>query len=157
MKDNIISEINISKRISTIKKTKVILDSDLSELNNVTTKIFNQLVKRNISRFPMDFIFQLIKKEKNEVVTNCDYLNKLKFLSKFSYAFTEHGIAILSSVLKSDKTIKINMQIIRTFIKMKKMILSYKDLQYIIQKIETDLKSFKRIIIENNDNSLINL
>ncbi len=93
MEKDIILESTISKRILTIRGTKVMLDFDLSELYNVTTKVLNQAVKRNKLRFPVDFMFQLNNKEKDKVVTNCDHLNKLKFSSKLPYAFTEHGIA----------------------------------------------------------------
>ncbi len=152
MKNEIILENTIHKKILTIRNIQVIIDADLAELYNVPTKVLNQAVKRNLLRFPEDFMFQLNKQEKDQVVTNCDHLNKLKFSTKLPFAFTEHGIAMLSSVLNSEKAIRINIQIIRTFIKMKKMILSYKDMQYIIKKIENDLKSNRNKIIKNKDN-----
>ncbi len=152
MAKEIISEITINKRILTIRGNKVMLDSDLAGLYGVDTKVLNQAVKRNKKRFPEDFMFKLNKKEKDKVVTNCDHIRKLKFSSKLPYALTEQGIAILSSVLKSEKAIFINIQIMKTFIKIKKMVLSYKELQYLIQKIETELKKNKNQIKENKNN-----
>ena len=84
------------------------LDSDLAKLYGVETKVLNQAVKRNQDRFPDDFMFQLTEKEKQEVVTNCDHLRKLKFSYQLPYGFTQEGIAMLSSVLNSDRAIQIN-------------------------------------------------
>jgi len=77
-----------------IRGEKVILDADLAMLYGVTTKRLNEQVKRNRNRFPIDFIFQLTKAEKLELVANCDRLEKLKFSTTLAYAFTEHGVVI---------------------------------------------------------------
>ena len=84
------------------------LDRDLARLYGVTTKGLNQAVKRNIKRFPEDFMFRLTETEKEEVVTNCDHLKPLKFSSQLPYAFTEQGIAMLSGVLHSERAIQVN-------------------------------------------------
>lgn len=73
------------------------------------TKALNQAVKRNIERFPKDFMFQVTEFEKEELVTVCDHLNSLKYSSKLPYVFTEHGVTALSSVLKSKKAIEVNL------------------------------------------------
>ena len=73
------------------------IDRDLAELYGVETKRLNEQVKRNIDRFPLEFMFQLTNKEKEEVVANCDHLNSLKFSKTNPYAFTEHGAVMLSS------------------------------------------------------------
>ena len=78
------------------------LDADLAELYGVTTKRLNEQVKRNIQRFPIDFMFQLTEAEKNDVVAICDHLKKLKFSPYQPYAFTEHGAVMLASVLNSE-------------------------------------------------------
>jgi len=78
----------IEQRILIIRGQKVMLDRDLARLYGVTTKALNQAVKRNIKRFPEDFMFSLNESEKNEVVTNCDHLRKLKFSRQLPYAFT---------------------------------------------------------------------
>ena len=80
------------------------LDTDLARLYGVGTKALNQAVKRNKERFPEDFMFQLTKREKAEVVTNCDHLRRLKFSPTLPYAFTEQGTAMLSSVRSQSAT-----------------------------------------------------
>ncbi|MEA1986673.1 MAG: ORF6N domain-containing protein, partial [Candidatus Marinimicrobia bacterium] len=91
----------IKNKIFTIRGVQVMLDSDLATLYGVQTRILNQAVKRNIERFPEIFRFQLFEKEKQEVITNCDNLKKLKFSPTLPYVFTEQGVAMLSAVLKS--------------------------------------------------------
>ena len=91
----------IERRIFLIRGVKVMLDADLAELYGVTTKRLNEQVKRNRSRFPMDFMFRLDKVERDEVVANCDHLKGLKFSYQLPYAFTEYGVSMLSSVLNS--------------------------------------------------------
>ena len=108
----------IERIIIQIRNKKVILDLDLAILYGVQTKRLNESVKRNIKRFPEDFMFQLTTSEKAEVVANCDHLKVLKFSHVLPYAFTEQGIAMLSSVLNSDKAIEVNIQIMRTFTKL---------------------------------------
>ena len=81
----------VERTILLVRGQKVILDADLAKLYGVTTKRLNQQVNRNRSRFPDDFMFQLTKAEKNELVTNCDHLSKLKFSPVLPYAITEHG------------------------------------------------------------------
>ena len=87
----------IEKTILLIRGKKVMIDADLAELYGVPTKALNQAVKRNRNRFPADFMFQLTKKEKLEVVTNCDHLTHLKFSPTLPYAFTEHGAIMVAS------------------------------------------------------------
>jgi phage regulator Rha-like protein len=112
----------IQKCIYVIRGHKIILDSDLAELYGVKTKALNQAVKRNIDRFPEDFMFQLTEEEKNQVVTNCDHLTRLKYSPVFPYAFTEQGIAMLSSVLRSKRAIEINIAIMRVFIRLRQIL-----------------------------------
>ena len=118
--------ISIEPKILTIRGVKVMLDSDLAALYGVTTGTLNQAVKRNKDRFPTDFMFQLTPKEKQEVITNCDNLSSLKFSPSLPHVFTEHGVAMLSSVLKSKKAIQINIQIIKAFIALRRYALAQK-------------------------------
>ncbi len=136
----------VSERILLIRGQKVMLDADLAELYGVTTMVLNQAVKRNISRFPADFMFRLIELEKTEVITNCDNLSQLKFSPHFPYAFTEHGVAMLSSVLKSPRAVQINILIIRAFIRMREILSSNKDLAYKIEELEREQKVQNRHI-----------
>ena len=84
------------------------LDRDLAALYGVSTKVMNQAVKRNEQRFPDDFMFRLTDVEKNKLVTNCDRFGRLKHSSALPYAFTEQGVAMLSSVLRSSRAIRVN-------------------------------------------------
>ena len=94
----------LERTILLIRGQKVILDSDLAELYEVSTKVLNQAVKRNMRRFPLDFMFQLTKGEKNELVTNCDRFKTLKHSSVLPKAFTEQGVAMLSGVPQISKS-----------------------------------------------------
>lgn len=118
----------IESWIITLRSRKVMLDHDLAKLYGVSTKVLNQAVRRNARRFPADFMFQLSEKEKDELVTNCDRLASLKHSSSMPYAFTELGVAMLSSVLSSEKAIQVNIRIMRTFVRIKDTMLAHKDL-----------------------------
>ena len=109
----------IQNRILTIKNQQVMIDRDLAEFYGVETKVLNQAVKRNIERFPSNFMFQLSDDEKNELVTNCDRFKTLKHSSSLPYAFTEQGVAMLSAVLKSDAAVRTSIMIMNAFSKTK--------------------------------------
>ncbi|MFH1772412.1 MAG: ORF6N domain-containing protein [Candidatus Omnitrophota bacterium] len=94
-----ISDIVIETRIFTVRGHNVMLDRDLAELYGVSTKVLNQTVRRNIKRFPEDFMLRLFKSEKEELVTICDRFKTLKHSSVAPHAFTEQGVAMLSSIL----------------------------------------------------------
>ena len=93
-----------------IRGQKVMLDTDLADLYKILTKALNQAVKRNKDRFPREFVFQLTKREKAEVVTNCDHHRRLKFSRTLPYAFTEHGSLMLANVLNSPVAVHLNIQ-----------------------------------------------
>ena len=126
----------LQQKIFTIRNKRVMIDRDLAELYGVETKKLNQAVKRNIKRFPEDFMFQLTDEEQNELVTNCDHLKKLKFSYQNAYAFTEHGVTMLASVLNSEKAIEINVQVVRAFIQLRQMSLENKDLSKRVAELE---------------------
>ncbi len=98
----------IGRRILLIRGQRVMLDADLAELYRVPTKALNQAVKRNPARFPSDFMFRLTRREKQEVVTNCDHLRNLKFSPVLPSAFTEHGALMLASVLNSRRAVEVS-------------------------------------------------
>ena len=114
----------IKNKIYEIRGQRVMLDRDLAHLYGVETKVLNQAVKRNAERFPEDFMFRLTKEEMNELVTNCDRFEKLKHSSIPSCAFTEQGVAMLSSVLKSATAIQVNIAIMRAFVTMRNYVAS---------------------------------
>jgi len=126
----------IAAKILMIRGKKVMLDADLASLYGVKTKRLNEQVTRNKKRFPDDFMFQLSKTEKEEVVAICDHLKTLKFSYRLPYAFTEQGVAMLSSVLNSERAVQVNIQIMRAFVKLKELLLSHKDLATKIEKLE---------------------
>lgn len=140
--------VNIEQRIFVIRGQRVMLDRDLAQLYGVQTFRLNESVKRNIKRFPDDFMFKLNKDELKELIANCDRFEKLKHSSNTPYAFTEQGVAMLSSVLNSDKAIAINVEIVRTFVRLRQ----YAMLQ--TQK-NTEVEELRKILmlhIDNTDN-----
>ena len=109
----------IERSILFIRGQKVMLDADLADLYGVATKVLNQAVKRNMDRFPGDFLFQLTAEEKAEVVTDCDHLAKLKFSPVLPYAFTEHGAIMAASVLNSPQAVEVSVFVVRAFVRLR--------------------------------------
>ena len=136
-----IAEAIIIDKVHIIRGIKVILDKDLAEMYGVEVKVLNQAVKRKLQRFPDDFMFQLNIVEwnslKSQIVTSKN--QGRGGVRKLPYAFTEQGVAMLSSVLNSDTAIEVNIQIIRVFTKMKQLLWDNKDLWNKIEKIEQHL------------------
>jgi len=143
---DIIPANQIESRIMVIREQSVILDRDLAELYGVETRVLNQAVRRNIKRFPDDFMFQLNKKEKRELITNCDRFQTLKHSTVMPYAFTENGVAMLSSVLNSERAIEINIQIMRVFNRFKRMYFAYDELKKMIHDLEQRQREDKRAL-----------
>lgn len=128
----------IEKAIYLIRGEKVMLDRDLAELYEVKTKALNQAVRRNRDRFPSDFMFQLTKEESSElnrsqVVTGSQKHRDPRFPP---YAFTEQGVAMLSSVLRSKRAIAVNVEIMRTFVRLRQMLASHADLAKKLAELE---------------------
>jgi hypothetical protein len=130
---------------------KVMIDADLAMLYGVPTKALKQQVKRNIKRFPEDFMFELSKNEKDELVTNCDRLITLKHSSVYPLAFTEQGVAMLSSVLHSEKAIKINIEIMRAFARYRSLLRENEDLRKEIMKLDAKLNQSFRFLLDKLD------
>ena len=129
--------IQIQNLIYEIRGCKVMLDSDLAKLYGVETFNLNKAVKRNLSRFPKDFMFQLTKDEYNSLIFQSGISNSKRGGRRFMpYVFTEQGVAMLSSVLQSEQAISINIQIMRTFVQMKQFALENKDLTKRFQELE---------------------
>ncbi len=130
---------------------KVMIDSDLAVLYGVPNKALKQQVKRNIERFPEDFMFELTKIEKDELVTNCDRLAALKHSSINPLAFTEQGVAMLSSVLRSEKAIKINIEIMRAFARYRALLKENEELKNEILKLDAKLNHAFKYLLEKLD------
>ena len=128
----------VMNKIYLIRNQKVMLDSDLAELYLVETKVLNQQVKRNLKRFPDDFMFQLTEQEfdhlKSQFVTS-SWGGK----RKLPYVFTEQGVAMLSGILNSDRAIAVNIQIMRIFTRIRQMLADNTDLRLDIEKIKNKL------------------
>lgn len=127
----------LKNKIYEARGLKLMLDFDLAELYETETRALKQAVNRNIDRFPEDFMFQLSKQEWQELITNCDNLPATaKFSPSRPYAFTEQGVAMLSSVLKSKKAIEVNIAIMRTFVLIRQYALSHQDLTNKLNELE---------------------
>jgi len=126
----------VMNKILLIRGKKVMIDRDLAELYGVTTKQMNQQVKRNLKRFPEDFMFQLTENEKEGVVTKCDHLVPLKYSPVLPYAFTEYGAVMLASVLNSERAIDVNIQIVRIFTQMRDMMAANKEILSKLEQLE---------------------
>lgn len=131
----------IEEKIYLVRGQRVMLDQDLADLYEVPVKVLNQQVKRNIKRFPEDFMFRLDKEENNRLRSQIVTLTEKKFNVYRPYAFTEQGVAMLSSVLNSNRAIQVNIEIMRTFTKIRNILSEHKDL---LKKIEAMEKNYDR-------------
>jgi len=134
-----------------IRGCKVMIDADLAALYETETKALKQQVKRNIDRFPDDFMFELTKEEKAQLVTNCDRLSNLKHSSVLPMAFTEQGVAMLSSVLRSKRAIKINIEIMRAFAVYRAMLIEDKSLRKEIKVLDEKINKVFRFLLDKID------
>lgn len=147
----------IQSKIYEVRGQKVMLDRDLAELYNVTTSNLNKAVKRNIRRFPDDFMFQLTKAEFDELKTNLIFQNGTSNWGgtrKLPYAFTEQGLAMLSGLLNSDIAIKVNINIMRAFVAIRQMIADNSPLKRLstLEKNFNELKQdLEKIFADYND------
>ncbi len=126
----------IQSKIYLIRGQKVMLDKDLAELYGVETGHLNRAVKRNSDRFPVDFMFQLTAEEADSSRCQIGILNRGKNVKYLPFVFTEQGVAMLSSVLRSKRAIQVNIQIVRVFVKLKELMMTHKDLARKIEDLE---------------------
>jgi len=144
---------NLTGLIYLIRGKKVMLDRDLAELYGVETKRLKEQVKRNIERFPEDFMFELSKKE-HEVLRSQIATSSWGGTRYAPMAFTEHGVLMISSVLKSDKAIQVNIQIMRAFTKLRHLILDNDELRSELEDLRVDTDGKFRIIFQTSDQLL---
>jgi len=130
----------IEKIIFLIRGHKVILDRDLADLFGVKTRHLNRQVKRNIQRFPEEFMFQLTRKERDELVPIWHQFSKMKHSYALPYAFTEHGVAMLASVLNSERAIKMSIIIIKTFVKLREIVATHKEFALKLKELENRIE-----------------
>ena len=138
----------IQSLIYEIRGRKVMFDNDLAQLYGVELKVMNQAVKRNIERFPSDFMFQLTQKEwdilRSQIVTSKDNRGGRRYIP---YVFTEQGVSMLSGVINSERAIKVNINIMRTFVQLRHYVLSASDTNEQI----AELRKLLMLYIEKND------
>ena len=130
----------IERSILLIRGEKVMLDADLASLYGVTTKRLNEQVRRNLGRFPPDFLFKLTAEEKAEVVANCDHLGRLKFSSALPFAFTEHGAIMAANVLSSERAVAASVMVVRAFVRLRQILSSHAELARKVREMEKQYK-----------------
>lgn len=135
----IISHEIIENKIFLIRGMKILLDEDLAKMYQVSTWRLNEQVKRNIKRFPSDFMFQLTKKEATNLRSQIA-ISKRGGRRYFPYAFTEQGVAMLSSVLNSERAIQVNIEIMRIFVRLRKFIASHRKLAQKLNLLESKIE-----------------
>jgi hypothetical protein len=130
----------IEKRIFVIRERQVMLDEDLADLYGVETRVLIQQVKRNEKRFPADFMFQLTKTEAEALRSQFVISNEGRGGRRYApYVFTEQGVAMLSGVLRSDRAVAVNIEIMRAFVELRRVAGSYEDLQKRLDQMELDI------------------
>jgi hypothetical protein len=140
VKSLILSDELVSSKIYFIRDQKVLLDIDLAELYQVETGRLNEQVKRNTDRFPEDFMFQLTNQEFESLRSQFAISKKGRGGRRYApFAFTEHGVLMLSSVLNSERAIQVNIQIMRIYAKLRGMIMAHKDVLLQLEKLENRL------------------
>ena len=138
----------IQNKIYFIRGLKVMLDKDLAALYEVKPIRLREQVKRNIRRFPSDFMFQLSETEADVMVSHFAIPSKKHLGGHLPYAFTEHGILMLSSVLNSERAIEANIQIMRTFTKLRRLMIEHTDLRKKIEAMESKYDHQFKIVFE---------
>jgi len=138
-KNIIIAEEIIVSKIYNLRGKQVMLSQDLAELYQVETKVLNQQVKRNIGKFPERYMFQLNKEEYERLRSQNVTLKRGQHAKYLPYAFTEHGILMLSSILRSERADKVNMLIIDTFVKLRELMFLHKDVTHQIEQVQNKL------------------
>ncbi len=127
----------IERRIYVLRGQKVMIDTDLAELYQVSTANLNKAVKRNLTRFPEDFMFQLTAEEAESLRFQIGISNVSRGGRRYApFAFTEHGVVMLSSVLKSERAVQMNLLIVRVLVRLREMLATHKDLAHKMQELE---------------------
>jgi phage regulator Rha-like protein len=144
----IVTAETIESKIYLIRGQKVLLDSDLAELYGVEVKQLKRQVKRNIDRFPADFMFQLSQNDYDSLRRHFGTLKRGEHSKYLPYVFTEQGVAMLSSVINSKKAVQVNIQIMRAFVKLREMIASHKDLAKKLEELEMKYDAQFRVVFD---------
>ena len=147
-KRTIVPAEKIDRAILSLRSKRVMLDADLAIVFGTTTKRLNERVKRNIDRFPSDFLFQLTGEEKDWVVANCDHLKQLRFSPVTPYAFTEHGTIMVAAILNTPIAVEASVAVVRAFIKLREILSQNKDLAKRLNELEAKYDHQFKIVFD---------
>jgi ORF6N domain len=137
---SLIAEQKILNRIYVVRGEKIMLDKDLAELYGIETRVLKQAVKRNMGRFPKDFMFEMTKKEIDGMVSQNVIPSKSYFGGAAPFCFTEQGVTMLSCILNSKTAIEVNIRVVRVFVKMREYALTHKEILVQLGKLEKEVK-----------------
>ncbi|MFH0736159.1 MAG: ORF6N domain-containing protein [bacterium] len=146
MENLVINEENLIERIYFIRGEKIMLDFDLASLYETETRILKQAVRRNINRFPKDFMFQLTKEEAKALVSQSVIASIKQLGGALPFAFTEQGVAMLSTVLRSEKAIEVNIAIMRTFVRLRKIASTHKEIFERLEGLENGFEALRDLV-----------
>jgi len=138
----------IENNIFLIRGRRVMIDRDLAKLYRVETKYLNRQVRRNIDRFPNEFMFRLSVNEKKELVTKCHRFNMLKHSTSLPYAFTEYGVLMLANVIKGAIAIKMSVAIVRVFVRLREMAVIHADIRIKVETMEKKYDHQFRVVFQ---------
>ncbi len=136
----IVVEQKILNRIYVVRGEKIMLDKDLAELYGIETRVLKQTVKRNMERFPKDFMFEMTSKEIDGMVSQNVIPSKSYFGGATPFCFTEQGVTMLSCILNSKTAIEVNLRVVRVFVKMREYALTHKEILFQLVKLEKEVK-----------------
>jgi hypothetical protein len=139
---------NVAQSIFLLRGCKVIIDANMATVYGVTPKRLREQVRRNLSRFPQDFMFQLTKEELLEVSANCGNLAQLRFSPTLPYAFTEHGAIMLASILNSPTAVQASVQVVRAFILLREMVTTHQVLARKLANLENKYDSQFKVVFD---------
>jgi hypothetical protein len=148
---NKISIAQIEKMIYIVRGQKVMLDSDLADLYEVETRIFNQAIRRNLERFPSDFMYELTKEEADELYSHLGNTGKHGGRRKSPLVFTENGVAMLSSVLRSHRALQVNISIMRIFTQLRSFLVMENNNTSRIDKLEDGTNKLFKVVFQRLD------
>ena len=152
--DEVVVTTPVESRIMSIRGKQIMIDRDLAELYGVETKRLNEAVKRNIERFPERFRFQLTKEEMAELVANCDRFNSLKHSTVRSYAFTEQGVAMLSTVLRSETAIRVSIRIMDAFVATRRFMVTNAEVFQRLSTMDNYVDETVLTLLDKRDNNV---
>ena len=148
MSEHITPNVSIENKIYIIRGHKVMLDEDLAELYEVEVKRLKRQVRRNLDRFPPDFMFELSNEETQSLRSHFGTLERGQFSKFLPYVFTEQGVSMLSSVLNSKRAVMVNIEIMRTFARLRELISGHKDLQKKIDDMEKKYDGHFKVVFD---------